>query len=300
MKSVVSEELVSAYFDGEVTVEERLLVEQALAESAELRRYYEELQGLRVGLQLLPRHRLPQDFATRVMERIERERGAQTVPAGDLRPSRRSEVERFERRRPRIWRVVAATAGSLAVVALIAAWLVSRGLNIPRTEGQSGSDVQVAQSPLPRTQVERLPEEATGAAGPDQAVASLSDDELGPKFLTLLDLSITPQGQANRVVEETLKRAGIRFDPSIRVEEDLESEVLASRFLDGFPVERVPAAESAETGSKTQDEIQMVYVTGGNQIDAALKISCLAPSIRSLIGATTWPPNRRSRRSSGV
>jgi hypothetical protein len=71
------------------------------------------------------------------------------------------------------------------------------------------------------------------------------------------------------VVENTFEKAGIRFDPSIRVEEELESAVLASRFLGD--VERVPAAESSGPGSTTRDEIQMVYVTGGNQIDAALK-----------------------------
>ena len=267
MKSVVSEELVSAYFDGEVTVEERLLVERALAESPELRRFYDKLQELRAGLQSLPRHRLPRDFAARVMERVERERDVQTVPAGDVRPFRRSEVERSGRRRPAIWRVIAATAASLAVVALIAAWLVNRGHQTPAKGGGSGSDVQVAQSPPPRPQDNRLPKEATDTAGPDPVRVNLPDDDL-PKYLFLLDLTITPLGQTNRVVEDALQKAGIQFDPSIRVEEDLESEVLASRFL--ADVERVPAAASTGTRAAIRDEIQMVYVTGGKQIDAAL------------------------------
>jgi hypothetical protein len=113
-----------------------------------------------------------------------------------------------------------------------------------------------------------LPKESADADLPDQVTANVSDTDW-PKFLVVLDLTITPRGQANRVVESTFEKAGIRFDPSIRVEEELESAVLASRFLGD--VERVPAADSSGPDSTTRDEIQMVYVTGGNQIDAALK-----------------------------
>jgi len=66
------DELISAYLDGEVTAEERALVEQRLTESEEDRRTIEELQALRSGLQTLPRHELGRDLSDRILGRAQR------------------------------------------------------------------------------------------------------------------------------------------------------------------------------------------------------------------------------------
>ena len=83
MRNLVTEELVSAYIDGEVTADEQALVERALAESAECREMFEELQGLRTGLQALPRFELPKDFHQRVLRQAER---AALLPGADAEP----------------------------------------------------------------------------------------------------------------------------------------------------------------------------------------------------------------------
>jgi hypothetical protein len=61
------EELLSAYLDGEVSPDERALVEQWLAESAELRQLRDELLSLRAELKALPRHELKQSLAAAVL-----------------------------------------------------------------------------------------------------------------------------------------------------------------------------------------------------------------------------------------
>ena len=65
-------ELLSAYLDDEVSSEERALVEQRLAESAEFRQLRDELAALRTGLENLPRYSLKEDLAPIVLRRAER------------------------------------------------------------------------------------------------------------------------------------------------------------------------------------------------------------------------------------
>jgi anti-sigma factor RsiW len=68
-----NDERISAYLDGELTADEQGQFEERLAESAELRQLVEELRALRGSLDLLPRHRLEDDFAAQVLRRAERE-----------------------------------------------------------------------------------------------------------------------------------------------------------------------------------------------------------------------------------
>jgi negative regulator of sigma E activity len=63
-----SDELLSAYLDGELTADEQARAERLLADDAQARRTFEELRGLRSSLQDLPRKGLPDDFAERVLQ----------------------------------------------------------------------------------------------------------------------------------------------------------------------------------------------------------------------------------------
>ncbi len=71
------EELISAYVDGELSLEERAQVEKWLAESPELRQLHDELRAVKSSLQSLPRHKLDHDLGEAVLRRAER-----TVLAG--------------------------------------------------------------------------------------------------------------------------------------------------------------------------------------------------------------------------
>ncbi|MGH7136318.1 MAG: anti-sigma factor family protein, partial [Pirellulales bacterium] len=67
------EELLSAYLDGELPVDERLRVERWLAEQPDSRQLLEELRSIKNSLERLPRDRLPHDFAEHVLRQAERE-----------------------------------------------------------------------------------------------------------------------------------------------------------------------------------------------------------------------------------
>jgi hypothetical protein len=82
------EELISAYFDGEATAEQRQQAEQLLAENGEARELLDELRALHSDLQLLPRHRLETDFADRVLQRVRQTADARPASeSGQLSPS---------------------------------------------------------------------------------------------------------------------------------------------------------------------------------------------------------------------
>jgi hypothetical protein len=69
----LGDELVSAYLDGELTAAEQAQIEERMAVNPEFRQLVEELRGLRTSFDVLPQHRLPADFAERVLRRAEQE-----------------------------------------------------------------------------------------------------------------------------------------------------------------------------------------------------------------------------------
>ena len=79
------EELISAFFDGEATAEQRQQVEKLLAENSDARALLDELGTLRTDMKSLPTYRLEQDFADRVVKRIEDaiHQDGNTEPADD-------------------------------------------------------------------------------------------------------------------------------------------------------------------------------------------------------------------------
>jgi negative regulator of sigma E activity len=87
MDRFADDERISAYLDGELTADEQSQFEDRLAESAELRQLVEELRALRGSLDLLPRHRLEDDFAERVLRRAEREVLVSGQPQSDSSPA---------------------------------------------------------------------------------------------------------------------------------------------------------------------------------------------------------------------
>ncbi|HUY35884.1 MAG TPA: zf-HC2 domain-containing protein [Pirellulales bacterium] len=70
--AIREEELLSAYLDGELPADERGRVERLLAEQPESRQWLDELRSLRSTLEGVPRYRLENDFAERVLRAAER------------------------------------------------------------------------------------------------------------------------------------------------------------------------------------------------------------------------------------
>lgn len=82
MNRPFSDELISAYLDGELTSEEQALVERTLVENVAARRMFEDLRSLRAGLQSLPQNRLDESFSDRVLRAAERAMLKSAAPAG--------------------------------------------------------------------------------------------------------------------------------------------------------------------------------------------------------------------------
>jgi anti-sigma factor RsiW len=76
-----NDELISAYLDGELTADEQVQVEQALATDARLRQMHDDLRALRQSLQALPQRKLGDDFAARVLLAAQQAQAAQSTPA---------------------------------------------------------------------------------------------------------------------------------------------------------------------------------------------------------------------------
>lgn len=84
MKREISDELISAYLDGELAVEEAQRVEQLLLDSAEHRKLFAELREMGSKIRALPKATLSADFSERVLESATRELQAETrLPAAE-------------------------------------------------------------------------------------------------------------------------------------------------------------------------------------------------------------------------
>ena len=104
MRDHVTEELISAYVDGELEGDELKLVQGLLAESPEHQQLLAEFQALRASMWSLPAANLPADFPARVVSQIE-----------DLAVSPSKEpVQRGTKAHP--WRSVLFAAACLAAV----------------------------------------------------------------------------------------------------------------------------------------------------------------------------------------
>lgn len=83
MNEPFSDELLSAYLDGELLGEERERVEEWLAASADHRRLLDDLKAIRRELQALPRQTLDAGFADRVLVAIHQRTGEPNGPPTD-------------------------------------------------------------------------------------------------------------------------------------------------------------------------------------------------------------------------
>lgn len=223
MRDHVTEELVSAYVDGELEGDELKLVERLLAESAEHRQLLAEFQSLRASLWVLPTLKLPADFHTRVIERIEE---SHVIPSKE--PVRRAGG------RPKIrpWRSVLFAAASLAAVIALTVML-----NPPR-------------------------EARVGSRTLDTVPVFL---QVAPTYVLVYDVTVTSDGQKNKVIGTLLKQLGIVCDPAQRLDKKVARQLRAIRESKQAPgaTEAVPYATDPATPKSTgKDTVEMSYLAG--------------------------------------
>ncbi len=163
------EEMISAYLDGEISVEERAQVERWLAESPELRQLHDELKALGASIQALPRHQLTQDLQAAVLRRAE-----QTVLAGgaargpnasDIRPA--SKIPLWLRGAG--WRRLAWPAVAVAA-ALVVMLFDAQQAPAPREVAQApkGPTSIAARQEVPSAKLAAEAQPQTSAASPAQ------------------------------------------------------------------------------------------------------------------------------------
>jgi hypothetical protein len=138
-----TDELMSVYFDGELSPAEEAEVEQALRHSRRPRQLLEQFRGLRRLLRSMPRHRLDPNFPRRVLGQVE---ASALLPLEGLgKPHPLPQVAFAVRRlaRSRLgdrFRVVAATAILAASISVLAVVYRAAGPNPSGPATASGVD----------------------------------------------------------------------------------------------------------------------------------------------------------------
>ncbi len=164
-----SEELISAYLDGELESEQRSAVERAISENDELRQFVDESRLLRAELKSMPRFSLGDDFARRVMQNAQRRLEANPAPpaASDTTPTNSATTRNFT--------AIAGVIAAIAAVLVLAALLTRDG----------DRPVAVGTQTAPA-------ESAAGAVARDEALEAPMDDRVADQPAISADEPLAP------------------------------------------------------------------------------------------------------------
>jgi len=276
-----SDELISAYLDGELPDADRQRVQRQLEASAEHRHLLGELRDLQDSLQSLPTYQLDEGFAERVVRRAERETllGSETDATQVTTALKPASVGRQSRWRVYVW------------AAVTVAGLVALALSLPR--GSHDGDLNLADpgtktetievvpddrpDVLPQEDSRALVEVDTDAETDGQKVTPQSPVEIKQstqlqlvssiqrssrqRLILVYELSVTPEGVDNAAFANLLKRHQIRFRQTASVSEKQQKSLLKHRFLQGVQV----ASDEADN----MDEVQLYLLScSGRDADA--------------------------------
>jgi anti-sigma factor RsiW len=119
-----NEDLLSAYVDGEVTEEQRALVETRLAESSSLRALLAEVEAARDAVRSLPQRDAPPEFWARILDGTGLDADSVMTEATAGAPASGPVVALESRRESRLPRWVAVAGGAAAAAVIAAVVLV--------------------------------------------------------------------------------------------------------------------------------------------------------------------------------
>lgn len=196
------EERLSAYLDGELSPPERDEVRRLLEKSPEARRELEELTALSETVQSLPRQSAPDETASAVLKRIERDSlfGAGPSPAAEGQPAaRRSDGLsglKGRGRGRRSWGVAVAGLTAAAAVVAVLVSLPHQPLADRSERTDPESAVAMRESSTPRRPAEAA-NASSGQSGSERRAAAsdqTTDAEAGE-----------PQAQPSPAVADQLK-----------------------------------------------------------------------------------------------
>jgi negative regulator of sigma E activity len=250
MSDESNHELLSAYLDGELPDDQRQRVERLISESAEYRQVYEELCALRASFSSLPKHKVGEDLAPRVLRLAEEARapardGADIVPAGPRSPTRRASPS---------WRAIIYPA--VAVAAAIA-MLVSQQAKDKRKSGKeiaynAAKPDFKRTTPDPPASMSAAPETADARHEPvfakDQLGSNTSDADVSATESENLDTDKYADrklqlGAANRPLAKTLPslEAGSSGPQDLETSNVLKSTLSQKQRAGSKRLDRLPA-----------------------------------------------------------
>src|SRR3954468_6878486 len=113
----LDDELISAYLDDELSVEDRAAVERRLAADPAAQRLLHELRLVSQSVQAMPQQNMGRDLSETIVALIEQERKPTSAPADSTRPGGKlPKLPIFGSRRAWIWASLALAAGLLIMV----------------------------------------------------------------------------------------------------------------------------------------------------------------------------------------
>lgn len=173
----VTDERLSAYFDGEASPDERAAIESLLDDSLDARRELDEISRLSALLHSFPRESAPAELVANVQRQTDRmPLAAQAVtPAVPARSLRREWTAAISG--------AVVTAAALFVMASVVDNTGSRGLTSvrpghPQAVGLATEGNSTHGSPSPATAMQSAPAATTGFAGDAPALASTGNEAL--------------------------------------------------------------------------------------------------------------------------
>ncbi len=229
------EELISAYIDDELSLDERARVEGWLADSSELRQLHDDLVALRASLQSLPSHTLDHDLAASVLLRAQQS----ALRSGDESPAERTKERK-------VASVVDQTAATIVpgsawwergtswrrviwpTLAVAAALLV-----LVYDARQRPADQEVAHAPQRELERAAPPEGSPAGISADEsrgAAEPLAEDRNSPPPDRSARLEVRPTEPAG-ASEPTRKSYGLRGTPAAKESSPMPLDAKSSRVL---------------------------------------------------------------------
>lgn len=289
--SFPTDDLLSAFHDGEITPAERAAAEQRLATSADARRELSEFQQISSLLKELPRDRLPSEFPQQVLQAIEREMLIPSRPTESLEPARTSSSRR--------WIGAAAVLTSAAGLLLLVRALDDRAGRAPVKDQRLAGTLNipaapvgiVADSPLPMVAENSVAfggksDLAAGAAGQNGVLANAPTNTFtrarfaggaaGDKFvLDQTALRTADVGEVVRAIQQTEgDEVAVVFLTVVDRQEGLNGlQFLLTKNHFTQPEEKAKGkSDSGPPSAGDADEMQAVLVkSDAAQLTAALQ-----------------------------
>jgi anti-sigma factor RsiW len=276
----LSDELLSAFVDGELSDEEREAVEAVLDQDEEQRGLVIEYQELQVQLESLPKFRVSKGFADRVLQRIAAIDGEREAPVNADAPESQPVADSVRdgsagTARGILWSAIA-VAAALLLMFVFSNPSLRNALHLAQPDGSGGVDEREAgNQPRPdhesyavapdtdpdsQDEIEHQVEQGQfeliptvpGTDGQWQFVSSVGRN-LGRKLVLVYEVSLTSEGNDQAAFANLLRRHGIGFQQTMSVEREEQEDLLKHRFLDGVRV--------VTPAQKGMDRIDLYLVT---------------------------------------